>query len=458
MCKRGLCKKFVMIILCLSISCMPVHAADTGLAPHVTEEMCSAEYWISITPNAYDVIMTPEEIQTLNQQIIKTKETHVKDLSAMEPTFNGTELVAELAAFENPTNRYIAGQPVPDWYYDIIRYNISTSSVSDTMNLKYGFVVNQTVMKAYPYHEFLSDTDWDIEWDNEVSTGLNVNEPVVIYFYSGNEEFAYVESSFCSGWVPAQDIAICKDKKQWEEAQASQNILVVTGEKIYLEPSAADPSLSEKRLLMGTVLPIASDTDGVISARLSWNNYVVLMPSRDAEGNFVQKRALIPANRDVHVGYLPYTTANVLTQAFKSLGNRYGWGGMLYATDCSSFMQNVYKCFGFNLARNTTWQAAMPVTVAKLEGISVEQKAAWLSSAVRPGSILQFKGHEMMYLGSVDGRYYTINNVSSMVVPEDQDADLEVIRPRTVIVNDMSTRRASGVTWLEAMNKIIIIG
>lgn len=458
--KKGkLTKKIMAVMLCCSLCSTPVYAADTGLAPNVTKEMCSAEYWISRTPNAYDVILSKEEIQGLNRRIMDTKETHVKDLSAMESTFNGTKMVADLAAFKNPSNLYLAGQPVPDWYYDYIRTNISTSRVSSTMTLQYGFVVNQTVMKGYPYNEYLSDTDWDMEWDNEASTGLNVNEPVVVYFYSGDGQFAYVESSFCSGWVPALDVAVCKNKKEWQKVQSTEDVLVVTGEKIYLEPSAIDPSLSEKQLLMGTVLPLANDQEGAITARLSWNNYVVLMPVRNADGSFAQKRALIPANRDVHVGYLPYTTANVLTQAFKALGNRYGWGGMLYSNDCSGYMQNLYRCFGIKLPRNTTWQAAIPgMVLTSLDQYSAEQKGTLLGSSIRPGSILQFRGHEMMYLGCVDGKYYTINDVSSLVVPADQDADIEVIRPRSVIVNEMSTRRGSGVTWLDAMDKIIIIG
>ena len=213
------------------------------------------------------------------------------------------------------------------------------------------------------------------------------------------------------------------------------------------------------RLLKRVSLPLADDQEGVITARLSWNNYVVLMPVRKEDGSFAQERALIPANRDVHVGYLPYTTANVLTQAFKALGNRYGWGGMLYSNDCSGYMQNLYRCFGIKLPRNTTWQAAIPgIVLSSLDIYSAEQKGTLLSSAIRPGSILQFRGHEMMYLGCVDGKYYTINDVSSLVVPEDKDADIEVIRPRSVIVNELSTRRASGITWLEAMDKIIILG
>lgn len=453
--KTKLVTKLASLALCISMCAMPVSAADTGLASYVTPEMCSAQYWIGRTPNAYDVIMTAEEIASLNQRIANTEETHVKDLSSADPVFDGVKLAGELASFETPSAHYIAGQPVPDWYYDVIRYNISTAKVSETMYVKYGFVVNQTVMKSYPYREYLSDAASDVEWDDMANMGLNVNEPVLVYFYTGDGQFAYVESSFCTGWVPAEDIAVCKEKSQWEKVKNAQDILVVTGEKVYLEAGLADPDLSEKMMMMGTVLPLAPDKDGKITGRLSWNNYVVLMPSRDENGYFVQKRALIPANRDVHVGYLPYTTANVLTQAFKALGNRYGWGGSLYASDCSGYIQNIYRCFGLKIARNTTWQGAMPVAVASLDGLNTDQKAALLACAVPTGSILQFRGHEMLYLGSIDGKYYTINDVSSLVDPE--DTSLEVIRPRSVVVNDMSTKRGSGVTWLEAMDKIIMI-
>lgn len=203
---------------------------------------------------------------------------------------------------------------------------------------------------------------------------------------------------------------------------------------------------------MGTVLELDSDYADSISNRIPWNNYVVLMPCRNADGSFYQKRVMIPANRDVTKGYLPLTSAEIIKQTFKLLGNRYGWGGMLHSQDCSSMVKDVYRCFGLEIPRNTTWQAAMPVQVTDLSKMTKTEKYETLSK-LTPGSIIQFPGHEMIFLGEVNGKIYTINNVSSMADPENTSS---VLRVRGVIINDLlSTKRKSGITWFEALDKTI---
>ena len=37
------------------------------------------------------------------------------------------------------------------------------------------------------------------------------------------------------------------------------------------------------------------------------------------------------------------------------------------------------------------------------------------------GAIIQFNGHEMIYLGESGGKFYTINDVSSLKNPENID-------------------------------------
>ena len=78
-------------------------------------------------------------------------------------------------------------------------------------------------------------------------------------------------------------------------------------------------------------------------------------------------------------------------------------------------------------------------------------------NSMEPGTIIQFPGHEMLYLGEKDGRYYTINNVSSLVSPLEGETGTEVLRIRNVIVNDLSTRRKNGRTWYEQLSNAIQI-
>lgn len=425
------------------------------LAPNVEENMCYPDYWISKSENPYSVLMTSKEIERLNSSILNVKETNMADLSALPESFDGKALAKELSSFASPENHYIDGKAVPEIYYEQMRQNISNADVSPNMSMSYGFTTNYTVMKAYPYAEFLSDDPNDSEWDDFVNSGIRCNEPIVIYFFTADKKFAYVRSSICSGWVSSDDIAVCQSKSQWQSAQQTDDFLVVTGDKIYLEPSSADPELSEKVLTMGTVLKLKTpeNSDMRIINRTPWNNYVVAIAGRNDDGSYIEKTALIPMNRDVHKGYLEFTQAGIIKQAFKCLGNRYGWGGMLKSPDCSGYALDVYKCFGLDIPRNTTWQALMPVQVDDIGDLSAEEKTNALKNTPM-GAIIQFNGHEMIYLGESGGRLYTINDVSSLKNPENVQAG--VLRIRSVIVNDLTAIRPNGHTWFEDMNKVIV--
>lgn len=413
----------------------------TFKAPNTTNELCNADFWINNGNASNELVLTYSEIERLNKKIIDTDATSMTDLNSLPQAYNGKSMAAAAASFISPTGHYLNGAPVEESYYQAIRDNIANSDVSENMPLKYGICVNRTVMKAYPYSDYLSDSPTDPEWDDFVNSAIHVNEPLAVYYTTADGKFTLVKSKICSGWVPTEDIAVCKDKNEWTEAINFEDKLVVTGEKVYLEESA-DSDISQKMLTMGTVLELDTEYSGTVANRLPWNNYVVKLPARNDDGSFYQKYAMIPANRDVNVGYLPYTTANVVKQAFKLLGNRYGWGGMMNSQDCSAFVLEIYKCFGINIARNTTWQAAMPVEITNLSGMTDDEKKEVLDS-LSAGSILQFPGHEMLYLGKYNGLYYTINDVSSLVSP---DAPGVIIRPRSVIVNDLSTLRGNGKT------------
>ena len=165
---------------------------------------------------------------------------------------------------------------------------------------------------------------------------------------------------------------------------------------------------------------------------------------------------LISQHSAVSVGYLPLTSQNVLRVAFSMLGDAYGWGAMLDSADCSSYIRDIYKCFGLELPRNTTWQEAMPVVKCEMgklpqnaEGDAV--KAALLDT-LPPGAVLYFPGHTMMYLGKVDGNYYVISSVSSVADPETG----KYLRVRSVVVNTLSMKRMSGKTWMNCLDMALI--
>ena len=72
------------------------------------------------------------------------------------------------------------------------------------------------------------------------------------------------------------------------------------------------------------------------------------------------------------------------------------------------------------------------------------------------GAIVQFPGHEMMYLGESNGDFYTINDVSS-IAADLGNPSLSVVKARSVVVNGMkSTLRKNGSSWYDNLTKLII--
>ncbi len=82
---------------------------------------------------------------------------------------------------------------------------------------------------------------------------------------------------------------------------------------------------------------------------------------------------------------------------------------------------------------------------------TLEEKEALLD-ALPLGSLLNFPGHQMMYLGKQAGEYYVVSTVSSLMSPWSGKRQ----RTRCCQINTLETKRANGKTWLQDLNRIFI--
>ena len=287
-----------------------------------------------------------------------------------------------------------------------------------------------------------------------------MNDPVVIKQVCAYDDasFYYVETDHCPGWVDAQSVAICASRSEWLDAWKTsvdgKDFLVVTQNRIVTEPSVFVPETADVKLTIGTKLKLVPE-DKIprnLGERNAWNNYVVYLPTRDADGAYVRREALISQHYSVSIGFLPMTQSNILRVAFTCLGDRYGWGGMLDAMDCSMFTRNVYRCFGLYMPRNTTWQQLVPNTRIDLSGMTDEEKLLLLQNTPA-GAMLYFPGHTMIYMGFEAGTGYVISALGSA---SDTTGELDVRSIYSVAVNPLTVRRRSGNTWLADLTSIVI--
>lgn len=175
---------------------------------------------------------------------------------------------------------------------------------------------------------------------------------------------------------------------------------------------------------------------------------MVYLPVRRADGSCEKQMALIPETAQVSVGYLPLTEENIAMVALNSLGDTYGWGGMMDVEDCSSMVRTVYSCFGVTIGRNGNWQWNSNLEKIDLSNTSLEEKRLVLDR-LPLGSALCFPGHEMIYLGKVNRKYYVVSTASSMLSP----ATSKRLRTRDVMINTLDVCRPNGKTWLQELNK-----
>ena len=185
--------------------------------------------------------------------------------------------------------------------------------------------------------------------------------------------------------------------------------------------------------------------------RLPLHNYAVYLPVRNADGSYAKAPALLNAREKLSEDYLPLTGANLAKAALASLGDAYGWGGGLYNEDCSSLNRTIFCCFCLELPRNGNWQWPLSIVKADAAFLTTEEKTALLD-ALPLGTLLNFPGHQMMYLGCVDGKYYVVSTVSSIMSPYSGKRQ----RTRDVQINTLELRRANGMTWMQALTTMYI--
>ena len=124
--------------------------------------------------------------------------------------------------------------------------------------------------------------------------------------------------------------------------------------------------------------------------------------------------------RCCNTGCLPYTSANVLKQFFKRLGDYFGWAGLDDSNDCAGIVREVYHCFDFELPRTLTTSSLLRIgAVTNLSECTAEDKLAVLSDTIL-GSLLQTPNHNVICLGMRGGVPYGISAIGDVTK---QDAE-----------------------------------
>lgn len=319
----------------------------------------------------------------------------------------------------------------------------------EEVSLRYGVVVQGAALTDLPTEDIFTDSELDIRYNELQETFVKVNSPAIILLEDTSHEYYYVRTIEFTGWTKQSNIAIIEDKSEWDNYFFNDNFLMVTND-CYIE---VDESKDEEKLsyscktFMGTKLHFQEiDSEG---------NYKVYVPARNEEGYLVNILTGTIDSKKAHIGYLPLTRRNILKLAFGVWGDEYGWGGRGGLRDCSSYIRDIFLCFGYTLPRNSSYQMRIE-DASNIEHIHGYDNKNEAISILQPGDILDIGGHVMMYLGKYEGKRYIISMLSTYV-PEDvtSDFDKNAVKMARNHINSLDVHRRNGNTWMEEIKSYI---
>lgn len=228
------------------------------------------------------------------------------------------------------------------------------------------------------------------------NTAIWAGTPLYLSHLSADGAFALAHCRYASGWVPLADVAFAGP--EFRKEFQSTPLVAVTRDRV---PLADEHGLFRFEARVGMILPLV---------RASARGYEVLLPIRDARGEAVTMRGLLPPSAAAPLP-LPATAANLARVGDSMLGEPYGWGGMYGHRDCSALLLDLYTPFGLGLPRNSRQQGKAGEYIS-LEGLSDQDKeTAILARGVPFASLLWKPGHIMLYVGELGGRAMILHDV-----------------------------------------------
>lgn len=309
---------------------------------------------------------------------------------------------------------------------EINKKNIKESPyLYDVLSLKaidYGVIAKRTVMKEKPVSILINSDKFN---DEKALTALFPWDEVAIHKYNKDKTWAKVTCLDYKGWIKVSDIMIVP--KKTIISLKNNDFITITARQVVLD---------NKILLdMGTYCPLVSEKK---------TKYIVKMP---VAGN-VNKTYLVAIDKSNAVKkYLDYSKENVVKQALKFRGEPYGWGHSNSTRDCSGFIRDLYRCFGINIARDTS--TASRDIVGRLEKTN-KLTEKLLKTKVAGGTLLYMNGHVMLYLGVDENDIpYIIHQFGSMVV------NGKVVNFNRNDITKASAITSSGKSFLEYVHTII---
>lgn len=409
--------------------------------PNVGEAQLDPGFWIKRQPAANAPLLDAATVATRNAHLF-ARDASMHDLTAMPATLAGTQVRSWIEAMSSRPMRTLydmQGKEIPASTLDALASNLALDAIPASQPARYGLVVARAPLRSFPTLQRVFSRQGDTDIDRWQESAEFPGTPVVIAHASADGKWLFVVSPRYAAWTPAQYVAAGTREQVLHYYKDEGPYRVITGAKPRLVYTPDNAALSELPLDMGTRLPDFGATDArTIQSQAPAFHWTVSVPMRLDDGSLDFALVLLPRTADSHLGPLPLTRANIIGQAFKFLGERYGWGHDYNSRDCSGFVSEVYASMGLILPRNTSAQAVSPVFHrTHFEDSVLRSKRMVAIDALDVGDLIYIPGHVMMFIGRIGDTPYVIHDTNGGTVLE-PDGTLRSLKLNGVSVTPLT--------------------
>lgn len=373
-------------------------------------------FWIARLQEADRVLLDPAAIAAQNARLLQLDDS-MHDLRALPASLDRARVAGWIEGISQRPDAAmfdVEGRRIPETTLDGLVDALALDAIPQQQATRHGLVVRRADLRTFPTALRVFSRQGETDIDRFQESALFPGTPVAVVHESGDGEWLFVVSARYAAWIQKQFVAEGSKDEVFAYVDSTP-YRILTGARENTVFTREQPQVSELQLDMGVRIPLADrPADTPVNGQHSYTAHVLELPIREDDGTLRLVPALLPRRADSAAGYLPLTRANLIGQAFKFLGERYGWGHGYNGRDCSGFVSEIYRSMGVQLPRNTSDQAVSPAlehtTFDKTTPGGKAREAA--VAALQPGDLVYIPGHVMMVIGRIDGAPYVIHDTN----------------------------------------------
>lgn len=371
-----------------------------------------ASFWIGRLGNPDELILTPAQIEKMNSTILNDND-EMENITEFGDAVSKKDLTRWLFEDPIPQDKEMfdkKGRGIKENFYKDVLDNMNTAGIMDSNVLTFGVIAKKADIRSFPTDEPVLKSPSAKDFDAFQYSTIYPPQPVALLHKSKDGNWGFFQTPFVRGWIKMDKIAFANkrddinpgvsNEREEKGAGINKHSLVITGSRVTVFKDKKNNGNTEI-IPMGTTFALKGEDK---------NNWIVKFPEKDNEGRLQWIDAYIQKKADIHIGYLAYTKRNVINQAFKMLGEGYGWGGRNGLRDCSSFIKDIFATMGIILPRHSSHQAASGQVLLSLDKAAPPEDIKRAFDLAVPGiTLLGLNGHIMLYLGNINGSYYSLH-------------------------------------------------